>query len=493
MSTARKILSNTAFQIAGRAGTALLSLVVIKIITSYLDVGKYGEYTNVYEFLALFAIIADFGLYTIAVREMSKDENRIPKILGNILTIRVTIGFLVLIGVITGGFLVPSHQGTQIPWAIMIATTATFVALSNGTITSVLQEKYKMQYQAKGVIFGKIMQVSYMALVAFVLFKHDTFQGFYHLFWAGAIGNTAMLLYTIHIVKRYTPIRLRFDKDYMKYILKQAMPYGLALFLSNIYFRADAILLFNMRGREEAGLYGVAARMLEALVLLPIYFMNAVLPTLTKHIKEKTETYKKIIQLTFDFQLMLSIPLLIGGIILAMPLINVISTPDFVSNAAEGFFGSDAALQIVLFSFVLISVNVIFNFTLIAIGKQAHLIWINGSCAIFNVVANILIIPWLGFRGAALTTVASEILVFILVFVTVKKFLPFKIHLGRTSKTVLSALIMGAVVYLLRDPAHDLVGNYNVLLLVPVGAAVYAASLFGTKAVTKDLLVMLKK
>lgn len=493
MSVARKILSNTAFQIAGRAGTALLSLVVIKIITSYLSVGKYGEYTNVYEFLALFAIIADFGLYTIAVREMSKDENRIPKVLGNILTIRVAVGFMVLIGVITAGFFVPSHQGTQIPWAIMIATTATFVALVNGTMTSVLQEKYKMQYQAKGVIFGKIVQVSYMALVAFVLFKYDTFQGFYQLFWAGALGNAAMLLYTIHIIRRYTPIGFRFDKDYMKYLLKQAAPYGLALFLSNIYFRADAILVFNMRGREEAGLYGVAARMLEALVLLPIYFMNAVLPTLTKHIKAKTDTYKTILQLTFDFQLMLSIPVLIGGLILAIPLINIISNPEFVSNFAEGFYGSDVALQIVLFSFVLIAVNVIFNFTLIAIGKQAHLVWINGACALFNIIANIIVIPWLGFRGAALATVASEILVFILVFVTVKKFLPFKIQLGRTFKTILSALIMGVVVYLLRDPVHEFIGNYNILLLIPIGAAVYAASLFGTRAVTKDLLAMLKK
>lgn len=493
MTIARKILSNTAFQIIGRAGVGLLSLAVIKIITSYLSVGKYGEYTNVYEFLALFAIIADFGLYTIAVREMSKNEDEIPKILGNILSIRVLVGIIVLIGVITGGFFVPSHQGTQIPFAIMIATSASFIALINGTLTSVLQEKYKMQYAASAQIFGKIIQVSYMVLVAFVLFAADSYTGFYHLFWAGVVGNFAMLMFTIGVIKRYTPVRFRWDGDRIKYILKQAAPYGLALFFSNIYFRADAILVFNIRGREEAGLYGVAARLLEALAILPIFFMNAVLPTLTKHIKQGLESYKRILQYTFDFQLILSLPFLVGGYILAVPLIHLIAKPEFVSRLSEGFYGSDVALQIVLFSFVLIALNVIFNFTLIAIGKQAHLVWINGICATFNIIANLIVIPWIGFRGAAMATVASEVLVFILVFTTVKRFLPFKIKIWRASRIGFSALIMGVFVYLLKGPTFDLIQNWNVLILVPLGALVYAIALFATKAVTKEHLSMLKK
>lgn len=490
MSTARKILSNTIYQILGRAGVGLMSLVVIKIITSYLSVSKYGEYTNVYEFLALFAIIADFGLYTIAVREMSKNEDDINLIQGNIMTIRLIVGFFVLAGVITAGFFIPSHIGTQIPWAIMVATTASLIALINGTVTSVLQVKYKMQYNAIAQILGKGVQLVYMLAVAYVLFNQDKVNGFYHLFWSGVIGNFAMLVYTYWAVRKYTKVWFRFDWPKIKYLLKQAAPYGLALFLSNIYFRADAILIFNLKGSTEAGLFGVAARLLEALMILPLYFMNAVLPTLTKYIQEKSQKYKEIIQYTFDFQLLLSLPFLIGGFIVAAPLVHLIATPDFVSRAAEGFIGSDIALQILLFAFVFVSINIIFNFTLIALGKQAHLIWINGICALFNVVMNIIIIPIMGFRGAAITTVACEALVFILVFITVKRHLPFKLKLMRPAKILFSALLMGAAVFLLKDPTSPLLGTYNILLLIPIGALVYILSLFGTKAVTKDLLKM---
>jgi len=472
----------------GRAGVAIMSLVVLKIITYYLDVGKYGEYSNVYEFLALFSIIADFGLYTITVREMSKDEENIPKILGNIMTLRMIIGVIVMTGVIIAGFMIPSHQGTEMPYAIMIATTASMIALVNGTMTSVFQEKYKMQHAAIGQILGKFIQVSYMVLAVFVLFSDNKSQGFYHLFWSGVLGNFVMMAYTYVMVKKYTPIRLRFDKDYLKHLLKQAAPYGLALFFSNIYFRADAILIFNMRGRVEEGLYGVSARLLEALAILPLYFMNAVLPTLTRHIKEKLDSYKKILQYTFDFQLMLSLPFLVGGFILADSVIYLIAKPEFLSRLSEGFYGSDAALQIVLFSFVLISLNIIFNFTLISIGKQAKLLWINMTCAIFNVIGNLIFIPILGFRGSAYTTVASQLLVLILVSYTARKYLPFKIGFSRAVKILLSALIMGAVIYLLKPTAFSLVHYWNAIILVPIGAVVYLVSLFATKALTKDLI-----
>ena len=472
----------------GRAFVAVMSLVVLKVITYYLDVGMYGEYSNVYEFLALFSIIADFGLYTISVREMSKDEENIPKILGNILSLRMMIAAVVMTGVIVAGFMIPSHQGTQMPYAIMIATTASMLALVNGTMISVFQEKYKMQHAAIGQIFGKFIQVAYMLIAVFVLFSDNKGQGFYHLFWSGVIGNFAMMVYTVIMVRKYTPVRLRFDKVYMIYILKQAAPYGLALFFSNIYFRADAILIFNMKGRVEEGLYGVSSRLLEALSILPLYFMNAVLPTLTRHIKEKLDSYKKIIQYTFDFQLMLSLPFLVGGFILADSVIYLIAKPEFLSRVSEGFYGSDAALQIVLFSFVLISLNIIFNFTLIAIGKQAKLLWINLTCAIFNIIGNLIFIPMLGFRGSAYTTVASQFLVLIFVFFTAKKYLPFKLGFSRSVKILLSALIMGAVIYLLKAPVFSLVHYWNALILVPIGAVVYLGSLFVTKALTKDLI-----
>ena len=78
MSTARKILSNTVAQVAAKLTVSILGIAVIKIATNYLPQAGYGDYLGVYEFLAFFGIAADLGLFTIAVREMAQDEDKIP-------------------------------------------------------------------------------------------------------------------------------------------------------------------------------------------------------------------------------------------------------------------------------------------------------------------------------------------------------------------------------------------------------------------------------
>jgi O-antigen/teichoic acid export membrane protein len=75
MGLARSILTNTFWMVLGRTMVAILGVLSIKIVTNYLPTDVYGQYTTVYEFMAFFAIAADFGLYTIGVREMAKKKN----------------------------------------------------------------------------------------------------------------------------------------------------------------------------------------------------------------------------------------------------------------------------------------------------------------------------------------------------------------------------------------------------------------------------------
>lgn len=89
----KKIYTNTLAQIAGKVATAIISIGMIKIITGYLDIAGYGLYSKIYNYLSIFAVIADLGLYTITVRELTKyvhDERMVAKISSNVLTLRTT-------------------------------------------------------------------------------------------------------------------------------------------------------------------------------------------------------------------------------------------------------------------------------------------------------------------------------------------------------------------------------------------------------------------
>lgn len=529
MTTARKILSNTVWQVFGKIAIALLGVVTVKLITNYLSTGQYGDYTIIYEYIAFFGIAADFGLFTIAVREMSKDGRQTDKIVGNVLSLRTFLSVLVLSAACVIAFFIPKYRGTPVPVGVIIGSVTTALILMNGAIASVLQTRLRMERATVALVVGKILIVGYLFATIFFLFPNKPDSGFFHLIFAGVIGNGVMLTLTYFLTRPFVEIRFRFDFDYWRKVLFASLPYGLALVLSTIYFRIDSILLYFMRSSHEVGIYGVPIRIMEMVTVLSLYFMNSVLPVLTKHIARKTKRAQEIIQHSFDFLFTMSLPVLVGGFVLAFPLIFAVASPQFLSGwhctgnlsviadskaiAAEvcedvrpGFtlpedasylsdgkafffqWGSDRAFQIILIAVLFSFLNSLFVFTLIAAGRQTVILWINLAGVIFNLVSNIMVIPAYGFVGAATTTVVTECLILIAAWAYARRHVRFSISFGRAGRAAVAAVAMGATIWALQKPLFALMGNKHILILIPLGALIYAGLLLLTRAVTPELI-----
>ncbi|MBT3864938.1 flippase [Candidatus Peregrinibacteria bacterium] len=498
MSIARKILSNTLWQILGKAIVAILSVAVVKIVTNYLTIEGYGEYAIVYEFLAFFGIAADMGLFTIAVKEMSQDEKKIQKIIGNVLSLRTGLVITTVMVGVVAAFLIPKYQGTRIPIGITIATLTTIFTILNGTITSVLQTKLKMHIASIAQIIGKFAQVGYMLYIVLIAFPkavgaEATDLGFYHLLVAGVIGNLVMLLITHSQVRKITPLKYEFDIKLWKEVLIKAVPFGLALILNTIYFRIDSILISLIQGQTQVGIYAVAMRVLEAFAIIPLFFMNSVLPVLTRALKENMEKARRIIMYSFNFLTAISVPMLVGAFILAYPIVFIVSSPEFLSRIEEGFYGSDVALQILMFALVFQFISTLFSFVLIAINKQSKILYINAVGVLLNITGNLIVIPIYGFIGAAVTSVVSQFFIFAVNAIVAYKYVRYNINITTTLKILLSAVLMGVAVKLLHPLSYQIAENAGVLLLVPAGALIYGALLLLTKAIDKDMLKLLRK
>jgi O-antigen/teichoic acid export membrane protein len=77
----KKIASNTISQILSKVFTAIISIFLIKALTTYLSVDEYGLYNKIYSYLGIFAFLADLGLYTITVREIRAGKEKTSKII----------------------------------------------------------------------------------------------------------------------------------------------------------------------------------------------------------------------------------------------------------------------------------------------------------------------------------------------------------------------------------------------------------------------------
>ncbi len=138
-------------------------------------------------------------------------------------------------------------------------------------------------------------------------------------------------------------------------------------------------------------------------------------------------------------------------------------------------------------------INNLFIYSIIASNQQNKLLWINGSCAILNVCLNLFLIGELGARGAAITAICTETLLFILAFSVARRYLEFTFSFGTIWKVLFAGAVMGFVVWALRDWSYGLIQNMNVLILVPLGGVVYGGMLLATKGVSKELLALVRK
>ena len=79
------------------------------------------------------------------------------------------------------------------------------------------------------------------------------------------------------------------------------------------------------------------------------------------------------------------------------------------------------------------------------------------------------------------------------IFNDIRKLTECKKDFKKLAKIVLSAAVMGVIIYFLQAPTYAYIQNWNVFILIPIGAVVYGIMLFATKAVDKEMLRMMRK
>jgi O-antigen/teichoic acid export membrane protein len=470
-------------QTVGKLATAVLSVVIIKYITSLETIPAYSgvssDYKLIYTYLAFFGIIADFGLFTIAVREFAKGEKKTNYILGNVFGMRavsIITAMLLATGVV---FLIQdANYSIAVKAGVAIAAVTTAFTMLASTITSVLQEKLKMIFPTIALLLGKIIMAGYIIWV--VLNYNAIPYAFYHLLLAGILGNGFVFLITYIYTYRVVPFRPRFNFDYWKEIFFKALPYGLAIILSTIYLKVDVLLLSFLRDKSEIAIYGYPASVLELIAIIPIYFMNCVLPVMTKRLRDNKEKAKKIVSYAFNFLFMCAVPIVIGGVILAKPFISLIMNDGFLSNYSTGYFGSDLAFQLVLFTLLFSFVSHLFGYILIAMDKQKKLLLINLTIVIFNIILNLILIPRFGFRGAGIATIFSQALVLILTLRESRKLIFVKFQVSKIFRILLAGVLMGLVVFPL--------SHLNIFIATTIGAIVYGVFILLLRVVTPAML-----
>lgn len=138
--------------------------------------------------------------------------------------------------------------------------------------------------------------------------------------------------------KKIGKISFLFDRQYILKIFKMSLPYGIALFLSVVYFKIDVILLSIMEPKEIANrsvaLYSLPMKIVEVIMVIGGFYLNAMLPKISQDFKNNDLiSANKLINFSFKVMYAGSLLMVCLGILFREHIIAIISKPEYLDTS----------------------------------------------------------------------------------------------------------------------------------------------------------------
>jgi O-antigen/teichoic acid export membrane protein len=456
-----RALRNTVVVLAAKVVARLIALVTVIAMLQHLGAPRYGAFTTLVNYTAIVSVVLDLGFNVLYVREGARNRGEIQRYLRNVMSIRLLMAVVSL--VILAALLSLAGLGNLIAPAFVLMVLTSYSSLLRNTLYAV----QRLGYEAIAVVLESLI------LIVLVVAGIKTNQGVMYFVWAYAAQYAFSCVYfaVVLAVTRIATIGWRFEPALLRTWLWHGLPFALTFVLTILYFRIDQPIVYALRPHAEAGWYAAAYKPFEALLFIPMTLLSVVFPVLSIYHRERRQDLLAAVSRFFKALALIGWPITVGIFMLANPLTKVLHL----------YNESALALRILALALVIGFVNNAFIGALSASDRQSSFTWAAGWSLFANVVLNFALIPTFGYLGASWATVATEVVLFIAGWILTAR------HIGRVPvvltiwRLVLAGLVMGAVVFPMRD-----FDGIAIAIPVVVGVGVYAGAALLLKAVTPD-------
>lgn len=408
MNTVRHVVKNMLSLASAEVVTKLLAFVLIIFIARHLQDVGFGKYSFALAFTSFFAIVSDLGLSMLTIREVAREKELAGKYLGNISLAKFVLSVIAFSLVVIVINLM--HYPPDTTLAVYIAGAYVVVTTFNKFFTSIFRAFEKMEYEAlvrvveKVIVFSLAMYLIYLGYGLIEIVSAFLISSIFSFIFSGLI-----------VLKKFAKPKFEVDLSFLKNTIKEALPFGLTAIFVTIYFQIDTVMLSVMGGDAVVGWYNAAYTIIFGLMFIPTAFVGAIYPLMSKYFKSSEESLKRTYNIGFKYLLIVALPITVIGFVFADKII--------LSLYKSGYTPSINAFQVLVLVIPIIFLTSLFGPTLQSINKQQIVSYVTGFNALFNVVLNLILIPTYSYIGAAIATVLTEGLGFILMFYFISRFL----------------------------------------------------------------------
>lgn len=472
MTEERTLFKNISFmsvaQFLPNVFNMLFSMVIARIL---LNTGV-NDYSVIVSYVAMFAILSDFGTSAILVRDVSRDHVKLGSYLGSYLLIRFTIvGVMLTIALALTSFMPYSPFVIHYIYIMVLSQLLFQAAL---IISSVFQATERMEHIAYGLILQSILY----CVIGFVLIDTNLGNmGVAGLVYANLLSSLAMLVYFLLSAYRIVGhVSLNINREIGKYLLIAGMPFGISGILSTIYSYVDRFLLSILRYSDVAN-YTNPYTLVMGLSFIMLGYSTAIFPMFSKMVNRKS-SLKYACEKSFKYLIMLVLPMCVGVSLLADRIVFTLW--------AGSFAGAVPVLQILVWLLAFMVVTYIGSSLLTSTHREYLNMYIMLASAIANILLNILLIPLYGAIGSSVASLLTLGLMSAgLILYTLRDDLNGINLIGPVVKVAIASGIMA--LFIVFVPLNNLV------LYILMGAAVYFIVLLLLRYVNRDDVELAEK
>lgn len=428
MNLSHKIALNTIIQVLAKVITVSFTLLTTILLTGYLGKEGYGDYIYVITLALIFGAFADWGTATIGVREAAKETKEKGKLLANILVLRIIFSLSAALLLFAAANLIPlvTSNPALVRQAIKLASLVVIFNASKISFGITFQSKLQMEKMAIADIAS-----SFLILTVSWFFIH---QGYGLMFLVGAVvlASIVSTLIAGFLALKSTKYVFQLDGVLMTRLLAESLPMGAVLFLFTVDNKIDTVMLGLIKGSAPVGIYGIAYRVYDVLILGAAYLMNVLLPVISRFsdISKWKKELQEIYQKAFDVLLLAGITVVVLVWIFAPLMVRILTQQRF-----SEFSDAVNVLRILSLAMFVAYFNHLTGYTIVALGRQRPYLLVAFFALVFNVLANLMVIPRFSYFGAAVVTLLTEGIILLVTTVFVFRLLGFLPSLKTFPKT----------------------------------------------------------
>ena len=199
---------------------------------------------------------------------------------------------------------------------------------SFASVQAVAQARFRLDL-ASGALLAQ--SVVWLAGTAIAASQGASLSAFGFAYVAAA---TAQAVVAILAARHVSSVSFSRSWESARRLLRLAWPLGLAGIFVTCYYRVDGVLLFAFAGSEETAYYLAAYKLIDVLQMIPAVATAVLLPYLAVGMHRRVGVNERsAIRSILGLLGIVAIPAVVGGMVLAAPIIGFVFGPEFSSSA----------------------------------------------------------------------------------------------------------------------------------------------------------------